>query len=111
MIAINFDAVVGIGIRQRVIQPALKLTSRPVLIVSNHREVLATNWGEFDMLQHKMTLVEFERAASRFPPLPPDLLILMEEMHPHTWLRIDPLLQSIDNEIWTINRRLPNVVS
>lgn len=36
--------------------------------------------------------------------LEPGALIVIEEMRPEGWKRVDPWLKALDNEVWTINR-------
>ena len=104
MITINFDAVVGVGIRQRVILPALILQEKPVIIVSPRREILEINWPKIAD-DRKMTLQRFLMAMPT-RTVEPDALILIEEMRPEGWKRVDPWLKALDNEVWTINRAL-----
>lgn len=104
MITINFEAQIGYGIRQRVIQPALLQCTRPVLIVSAHRDMLHCNWPDIPPEQ-KMTLSRFLMEASS-GTLDYQTLVVMEELLPVAWKRIDTQLAAIRNEIWTINRNV-----
>lgn len=104
MITINFEAAVGFGVRHRVIYPAAVLQEKPVLVVSARREILEVNWPKVPA-ESKMTLQRF-LMAMQSRTVDPGLLIIMEEMLPAGWKRVDPWLKALDNEIWTINRRL-----
>lgn len=104
MITINFAAVTGVGIRQRVIMPALILQEKPVIIVSLVSSILEINWPKIDPAR-KMTLQRF-LMAMQTRTLEPEALVVIEEMRPEGWKRVDPWLKALDNEVWTINRAL-----
>lgn len=104
MIAINFQAVTGMGVRHRVIYPALVMQEKPILIVAAWRELLEINWPKIDA-DRKMTLQRF-LMAMQTRTVEPGALILIEEMLPTGWKRVDPWLKALDNEVWTINRSL-----
>lgn len=103
MIAINFEAQVGVGIRQRVIYPALMLQEKPVLIVAHQQALLEINWPKVPE-ENKTTMTRF-LLMMQSRSVPRELLIVIEEMNPQGWKRVSPWLQALDNEVWTINRR------
>lgn len=105
MITIDFKAITGVGLRQRVIQPALILQDKPVIIVSSAPGLFEINWPAFAPEQ-KMTLTRF-LMMMQTRTVPPGALIVMEEMRPAGWRRVDPWLKALDNEVWTINRGDP----
>lgn len=104
MITINFSATVGLGLRRRVIMPALVLQDRPVLIVSPARAMLESNWPDIPN-ENKVTLQRF-LLMMQSRSIDPGVLVVFEEMRPTGWKMVDPWLKALDNEVWTINRSL-----
>ena len=102
MITINFDAVNGTGLRSRVIWPALHVGIKPYLLVSTHSGCLDVNWPEAEG-KCKVTVRKLEAMHER-GEIPPNALIVVEEILPAAWFKLDQLLLQLPNEIWTINR-------
>lgn len=102
MITINFQAKIGVDVRRRIILPALINQDKPFLIVSLHSEILDINWPEIAD-NRKITLPRFLKAV-RTQLVADNALILIEEMWPRDWIRISDDLNTVTNEIWTINR-------
>ena len=74
------------------------------MIVAAQRELLEINWPKIDA-DRKMTLQRF-LMAMQTRTVESGALILIEEMLPTGWKRVDPWLKALDNEVWTINRSL-----
>lgn len=80
------------------------MQEKPVLIVAAQRELLEINWPKIAE-DRKMTLQRF-LMAMQTRTVEPGALIVIEEMRPTGWNRVDPWLKALDNEVWTINRSL-----
>lgn len=102
MITVNFEAVTGAGLRSRVIWPALQVGIKPYLLVSTHSSCLDVNWPDAEG-KCKVTVRKLQAMHQR-GEIPLNTLIVVEEILPAAWPKLDQLLLQLPNEIWTINR-------